>query len=55
MESYLESYKEKGYNGLIAAFSALEYSQFIEKLDFDECKELMYRFIEDMMHPEWND
>ena len=53
MESFLDGYKEKGYDGLVAAFSALEYAQFIEKLDFNEAKELMYRFIEGMMHPEW--
>ena len=55
MESFLDGYKEKKYEGLVAAFSALEYAQFIEKLDFNEAKELMYRFIEDMLHPEWND
>ena len=55
MEYFLEGYVKKGYEGLIAAFSALEYSQGIEKLDFNQAKELMYRFIENMIHPEWND
>ena len=55
IEDFLDGYKKKGYEGLIAAFSVLEYSQFIERLDFDESKELMYRFIEGMIHPEWND
>ena len=54
MQDFLEGYVKKGYEGLIAAFSALEYSQWVEKLDFNQAKELMYRFIEKMLHPEWD-
>ena len=55
LEDYLDGYEKKGYERLVAAFSALEYAQWIEKLDFDQSKELMYRFVEHMLHPEWND
>lgn len=55
MEDFLEAYKKKGYEGLVATFSALEYAQWIDKLDFEQAKHLMYRFIECMLHPEWNE
>lgn len=55
MEEFLEPYKKKGYEGLVAAFSALEYAQWIDKLDFDQVKHLMYRFVDCMLHPEWNE
>ena len=54
MEDFLESYKQKGFEGLVACYSALEYAQWVEKIDFNQAKELMYRFIEGMLHPEWN-
>lgn len=54
MEDFLDSYSEDGcYQGIVEAYSALEYAQFIEKLDFNESKELMYRFIEKVLHPDW--
>ena len=49
------SYEKKGYEGLVATFSALEYAQWIDKLDFEQAKQLMYRFVECMLHPEWNE
>ena len=55
MQDFLESYKKKEYQGLVAAFSALEYAQWVDKIDFNQAKELMYRFIEHMIHPEWDE
>ncbi len=55
MEDYLDGYEDKKFEGLVAAFSALEYAQWVEKIDFNQAKELMYRFIERMLHPEWRD
>lgn len=50
----LDSWAEKKYDGIIAAHSILEYAQWVEKIDFNQAKELMYRFIERMLHPEWD-
>ena len=50
----LEGWEEKGYDGIVAAHAVLEYAQWIEKIDFDQAKEIMYRFIEKMLHPEWD-
>ena len=50
----LEGWEEKGYDGIVAAHAILEYSQWIEKIDFNQAKELMYRFNEKMLHPEWD-
>ena len=50
----LESWEEKGYDGIVAAHAILEYAQWIEKIDFNQAKELMYRFVEKMLHPEWD-
>ena len=55
LEDYLDGYEKKEYEGLVAAFSALEYAQWVEKIDFTQAKELMYRFVERMLHPEWCD
>ena len=55
MEAFLEAYKKKGYEGLVSTFSALEYAQQIDKLDFEQAKHLMYRFVECMFHPEQNE
>lgn len=53
MEDFLDTYSDEGYQGIVEAHGALEYAQFIEKLDFAQAKELMYRFIEKVLHPDW--
>ena len=40
MEDFLDSYSDEGYQGIVEAHGALEYAQFIEKLDFTQAKEL---------------
>lgn len=55
LEDFLDGEKDRGYRGLVAAFSAIEYAQWIEKIDFNQAKELMYRFVEKLLHPEWNE
>ena len=50
----LAGWEEKPYDGIVAAHAILEYAQWIEKIDFDQAKEIMYRFIEKMLHPEWD-
>ena len=55
LEDFFVGNEKKGYEGLVTVFSALEYAQWIDKIDFNQAKELMYRFVERMLHPEWND
>jgi len=49
----LEGWKCKGQDGIIAAYSILDYAQWIDKIDFDQAKDIMYRFVEAVLHPEW--
>jgi len=53
VEECLNGWEEKGYEGFVAAYATLEYAQWIEKVSFDQAKELMYRFTEHAIHPEW--
>ena len=53
IEDCLDGWERKEYEGIVAAHAILEYAQWVEKIDFNEAKELMYRFIERMCHPEW--
>lgn len=55
IQDCLEDWSKKGYEGIMASYAVLEYAQWIERIDFDQAKELMYRFVERMAHPEWND
>ena len=51
LEGWEEGNREDAF---VAAYATLEYAQWIEKINFDEAKEIMYRFVERMMHPNWD-
>lgn len=51
----LDSWLKKGMDGIIATHAILEYAQWIDKVDFEQAKELMYRFVAHTLHPEWNE
>lgn len=50
----IEDYGEEGYTGLGKVMAVLEYAQWIEKIDYASAKEILYRFVENMFHPEWD-
>ena len=50
----IDGYEEEGYSGLEKVMAVLEYAQWIDKVDYNTAKEILYRFVEDMVHPEWD-
>ncbi len=49
-----EEYVDEGYTGIGKLMAVLEYAQWIDKIDYSAAKEILYRFIEDMFHPDWD-
>jgi hypothetical protein len=47
-----ESYKSKKWEGLLMTFAVLEICQLNEDISFSDAKEMMYRYLEDVVNPE---
>ena len=50
---FLDGYEKNDIEGLAAAHAVVEYAQFIDKIDFVTAKDILYRFVERLLHPEW--
>lgn len=48
----LDSYKSKKWEGLLMTFAILEICQLNEDINFDEAKEIMYRYLESIINPD---
>ena len=51
----MESYKTKKWEGLIMTFAILEICQLNEDINYNEAKEMMYRYLEDAINPDYDE
>lgn len=52
--NFLDGYEKYGMNGLSAAQAVIEYAQYIDNIDYSTAKNILYNFVENMLHPDWN-
>ena len=52
VECFTDTYVEHGINGLAAFHGILEYAQYIDKIDYDQAKQLLSDFVGKMLLPE---
>ena len=48
----INSYKSKKWEGILMTFAVLEICQINEDIDFSEAKEMLYRYLEDVVDPD---
>ena len=52
VEAFIGTYVDYGVTGLAAFHGILEYAQFVEKINYDQVKQLLYDFVGKMMLPD---
>lgn len=52
VECFTDTYVEHGITGLAAFHGILEYAQYIDKINFEQAKQLLYNFVGKMLLPE---
>jgi hypothetical protein len=52
VEIFVDTYVKHGIEGLAAFHGILEYAQFVDNIDYNEAKQLLYDFVGKMLLPE---
>lgn len=52
VESFIDTYRTHGIEGLAAFHGILQYAQYVEKIDYDQAKQLLDDFVCKMLLPE---
>lgn len=52
VECFIDTYIEHGIEGLAAFHGILEYAQYVNKIDYEQAKQLLEDFVGKMLLPE---
>lgn len=52
IEIFVDTYVKHGIEGLAAFHGILEYAQFVDNINYNEAKQLLYDFVGKMLLPE---
>lgn len=52
VETFIDTYVKHGIEGLAAFQGILEYAQYVNKIDYEQAKQLIYDFVGKMLLPE---